>query len=113
VDAEVFQAKGTAERDPALVMWEQVLGMKAVTVGGDGFNARDLVKECRHMVIVPQVAQHHARPGSSAVDGRTPWHGQKTRKRIEECFGWLKTIAMLRKVRHRGVGEVHWILTFA
>ena len=119
VDAEVFQANGTAERDAALVMLEQVPGTKAVTVGGDkGFDTRDFVKECRHMGVTPHVAQNHARPGGSAIDGHTTRHpgyaiSQKKRKRIEECFGWLKTIALLRKVRHRGVCKVHWIFTLA
>src|SRR6202011_22912 len=62
-----------------------------------------------------------AEPGTargSAIDGRTTHHpgyhrSQKKRKRIEECFGWLKTIALLRKVRHRGVCKVDWIFTFA
>ncbi len=119
VDAEVFQANGTAERDAALVMLEQVRGTKAVTVGGDkGFDTRDFVKECRHMGVAPHVAQNHARPGGSAIDGHTTRHpgyaiSQRKRKRIEECFGWLKTIALLRKVRHRGVCKVHWIFTLA
>jgi transposase len=119
VDAEVFQANGTAERDAALVMLEQVPGTKAVTVGGDkGFDTRDFVKECRHMGVTPHVAQNHARPGGSAIDGHTTRHpgyaiSLRKRKRIEECFGWLKTIALLRKVRHRGVCKVHWIFTLA
>ncbi len=119
VDAEVFQANGTAERDAALVMLEQVPGTKAVTVGGDkGFDTRDFVKECRQMGVTPHVAQNHARPGGSAIDGHTTRHpgyaiSQRKRKRIEECFGWLKTIALLRKVRHRGVCKVHWIFTLA
>jgi transposase len=119
VDAEVLQANGTVERDAALVMLERVPGTKAVTVGGDkGFDTRDFVKECRHMGVTPHVAQNHARPGGSAIDGHTTRHpgyaiSQRKRKRIEECFGWLKTIALLRKVRHRGVCKVHWIFTFA
>jgi transposase len=119
VDAEVFQANGTAERDAALIMLEQIPGTKPVTVGGDkGFDTRDFVKECRHMGIVPHVAQNHARRGGSAIDCRTTRHtgydvSQKKRKRIEECFGWLKTIALMRKVRHRGVCKVHWIFTLA
>jgi hypothetical protein len=119
VDAEVFQAKGTAERDAALVMLEQIPGTHPVTVGGDkGFDTRDFVKECRHMGVVPHVAQNHARPGGSAIDGRTTRHSgyavsQRKRKRIEECFGWLKTIALMRKLRYRGVCKVHWIFTLA
>ena len=75
VDAEVFQANGTAERDAALVMLEQIPGTKAVTVGGDkGFDTRDFVKECRHMGVTPHVAQNLARRGGSAIDGRTTRH---------------------------------------
>src|SRR5579885_839767 len=119
VDAEVFQANGTAERDAALVMLERVPGTQPVTVGGDkGFDTRDFVKECRNLRVTPHVAQNHARSGGSAIDGRTTRHAgyavsQRKRKRIEECFGWLKTIALMRKVRHRGVCRVDWIFTFA
>ena len=119
VDAEVFQANGTAERDAALVMLEQIPGTKPVTVGSDkGFDTRGFVAECRNLRVTPHVAQNHARPGGSAIDGRTARHpgyaiSQRKRKRIEECFGWLKTIALMRKVRHRGVCKVDWIFTFA
>ena len=100
-------------------MLEPIAGTKPVSVGGDkGFDTRDFVKECRHMGVVPHVAQNHARRGGSAIDNRTTRHAgyalsQRKRKRIEECFGWLKTIALMRKVRHRGVCKVHWIFTFA
>jgi hypothetical protein len=119
VNAEVFVANGTAERDAALVMLEQIPGGKQITVGGDkGFDTRDFVAECRHLGVTPHVAQNLGRRGGSAIDGRTTRHAgyglsQKKRKRIEECFGWLKTIALLRKVRHRGVCKVDWIFTFA
>ena len=108
VDAEVFQANGTAERDAALIMLQRLPGPQAVTVGGDkGFDTHGFVAECRNLRVTPHVAQNHARPGGSAIDGRTTRHAgyalsQRKRKRIEECFGWLKTIALLRKVRHRG-----------
>ena len=64
------------------------------------------------------MAQNTKRNGGSAIDGRTARHegydvSQKKRKRIEECFGWLKTIALLRKVRHRGIFKVGWNFTFA
>jgi transposase len=117
VDAEVFQANGTAERDAALMMLEQIAGTQQVTVGGDkGFDTKDFVKECRHMRVTPHVAQNVARRGGSAIDGRTTGHlgyaiSQRKRKRIEECFGWLKTVALLRKVRYRGVCKVHWVFT--
>ena len=119
VDAEVFQANGTAERDAALVMLEQIPGTMPVTVGGDkGFDTFGFVEECRNLRVTPHVAQNLTRRGGSAIDGRTTRHSgyalsQKKRKRIEECFGWLKTIALVRKVRHRGVCKVHWIFTFA
>jgi transposase len=119
VDTEVFQANGTAERDAALVMLEQIPGTKPVTVAGDkGFDTRDFVKECRNLGVTPHVAQNHERRGGSAIDGRTTRHAgyaisQRKRKRIEECFGWLKTIALMRKVRHRGVCKVDWIFAFA
>lgn len=119
VNAEVFLANGTAERDAALVMLEQVPGTKRVTAGGDkGFDTRDFVAECRYLGVTPHVAQNLGRRGGSAIDGRTTQHpgyrlSQKKRKRIEECFGWLKTIALLRKMRHRGVCKVDWIFTFA
>jgi hypothetical protein len=119
VDAEGLQANGTAERDAALLMLEKLRGTKTVTVGGDkGFDTRGFVGECRHLRVTPHVAQNHARAGGSAIDARTTRHvgykiSQRKRKRIEECFGWLKTIAGLRKVRHRGVGKVAWIFTFA
>lgn len=119
VDAEVFQANGTAERDAALTMLEQIPGTKRATVGGDkGFDTSGFVEECRNLRVVPHVARNDQRRGGSAIDGRTTRHpsyavSQRKRKRIEECFGWLKTIALMRKVRHRGVGKVHWIFTLA
>jgi transposase len=119
VNAMVWEASGTAERDTALVMLEQIGGIKRVTVGGDkGFDTADFVSECRHMQVTPHVAQNEGRRGGSALDQRTTGHAgyrisQKKRKRIEECFGWLKTIALLRKVRHRGLYKVDWVFTFA
>ena len=119
VDAEVFQANGTAERDAAVVMLEQIPGNHPVTVGGDkGFDTFGFVAECRNLRVTAHVAQNQQRRGGSAIDGRTTRHlgyalSQRKRKRIEECFGWLKTIALMRKVRHRGVSKVHWIFTLA
>jgi hypothetical protein len=119
VSAEVLAATGTAERDAALAMLEQIPGSQRVTVGGDkAFDTRDFVAECRHLGVTPHVAQNLARPGGSAIGRRTTQHAgyalsQKKRKRIEECFGWLKTIALLRKLRHRGLGKVDWLFSFA
>jgi transposase len=119
VNAEVFEANGTAERDAALVMLEQIPDTKLVTVGGDkGYDTADFVAECRHLRVTPHVAQNDQRRGGSAIDARTTRHAgyaisQQKRKRIEECFGWLKTIALLRKVRHRGIWKVDWVFNFA
>ena len=119
VDTEVFEANGTAERDAALVMLEQIPGTRQATVGGDkAYDTADFVAECRNLKVTPHVAQNLARPGGSAIDTRTTQHvgyaiSQRKRKHIEECFGWLKTIALLRKVRHRGIFKVGWNFTFA
>jgi hypothetical protein len=88
VDAQVFQANGTAERDAALIMLEKLPGAQVVTVGGDkGFDTRDFVKECRYLRVTPHVAQNDARRGGSAIDDRTTRHpsyavSQRKRKRI-------------------------------
>ena len=119
VSSLVWEATGTAERDAAMAMLQDVPGSERVTVGGDkGFDTAEFVRECRNMRVTPHVAQNLARPGGSAIDGRTTQQesyriSQKKRKRIEECFGWLKTIALLRKVRHRGTLLVDWLFTFA
>ena len=119
VDTEVFEANGTAERDAALVMLERVPGEQQVTVGADkAYDTREYVAECRNLKVTPHVAQNQKRPGGSAIDSRTTRHAgyavsQWKRKRIEESFGWLKTIALMRKVRHRGIFKVAWVFTFA
>ena len=119
ITTELFQANGTAERDAALVMLEQLPGTNRVTVGADkAYDTKDFVAECRNMKVTPQVAQNLKRSGGSAIDGRTTRHdgyaiSQRKRKRIEESFGWLKTIALMRKVRHRGIHKVGWVFTFA
>ena len=100
-------------------MLQDLPGSGRVTVAGDkGFDTADFVRECRNLWVTPQVAQNLGRKGGSAIDRRTTrqWGyaiSQKKRKRIEECFGWLKTIALLRKVRHRGTLKIDWIFTFA
>jgi len=119
LNTEVLQANGTAERDAALVMLEQIAGTGRVTVAGDkGYDTRGFVADCRYLNVTPHVAQNHNRSGGSAIDARTTRHAgyavsQRRRKRVEECFGWMKTIALLRKVRHRGLFKVGWVFTFA
>jgi len=118
VDAELLQCNGTAERDAALLMVERLEGNERVTVAGDkGYDTRDFVNEMRGMNATPHVAQNEKRPGGSAIDGRTTRHegyriSQQKRKRIEEVFGWLKTVGVLRKTRHRGLPKVGWMFTF-
>jgi len=119
MDSRVWEATGKAERYAALQMLGDLRDDKRVTVGGDkAFDTGNFVGECRRLGVTPHVAQNEARPGGSAIDGRTTRHAgyavsQKKRKRIEECFGWLKTIALLRKVRHRGTLNVDWIFSLA
>src|SRR5688572_2742938 len=119
VDTELLQCNGTAERDAALLMAERLEGAQRVTIAADkGYDTKDLVQEMRGMNITPHVAQNHKRNGGSAIDRRTTRHAgyqisQQRRKRIEEVFGWMKTVGMLRKTRHRGVFKVGWVFTFA
>jgi transposase len=119
VNAELLEANGRAERDAALLMLEQIPGTGRVTVGGDkGFDTAAFVAECRHLGVTPHVARNTGRRGGSAIDRRTTRHSgyavsQRKRKRIEECFGWLKDIARMRKLRHRGLAKVDWMFTFA
>src|SRR6188768_199651 len=90
----------------------------AITLGADkAFDAEDFVNELRSMNATPHVAQNTSGRGS-AIDGRTTRHGgyavsQRIRKRIEEAFGWIKTIAGQDKSRFRGRNRVGWDFTFA
>jgi transposase len=119
VEAELLQANGTAERDAALLMTARIEGSQRVTVAADkGYDTNNFVREMRGMNVTPHVAQNEKRPGGSAIDKRTTRHpgykvSQIKRKRIEEVVGWLKTVGMLRKTRHRGVHKVGWVFTFA
>jgi transposase len=105
VDVQVTQATGTAERDTALDMLQKVPGSKHLTVGADkAYDTTDFVRECRDMEITPRVAQKQ----HSAIDRRTTRHkgyrvSQRVRKRVEEIFGWMKTVGGGRKLRYRGV----------
>lgn len=118
VDTELLQSNGTAERDAAMLMAERIEGGDRVTLAADkGYDTKDFVKEMRHMNVTPHVAQNTARAGGSAIDGRTTRHAgyaisQHKRKRIEEVFGWIKTVGALRKTRHRGLFKVAWMFTF-
>src|ERR1700688_80119 len=118
VDTELLQCTGTAERDAALLMVERVDGTERITVGADkAYDTKDYVSEMRGMNATPHVSQNLKRSGGSAIDGRTTRHegyqvSQRKRKRIEEVFGWIKTVGILRKTRHRGLDTVRWVFTF-
>ncbi len=115
VDAEVTRATGTCEREATIEMIEEIPGDSRVTVGADkGYDTKDFVEQCRTNNVVPHVAQKK----TSAIDSRTTRHegyavSLRRRKRIEEIFGWLKTVGCLRKIRHRGLDRVRWVFTFA
>jgi transposase len=119
VDTELTIWSGTAERDAAVAMVERIECAKRVTVGADkGYDTHGWVQQMRARKVTPHVSENANRPGGSAIDGRTTRHAgyqvsQRKRKRIEEVFGWLKTVGMLRKTRHRGVFRVGWVFTFA
>lgn len=109
IDLQVEPADGQAERRAALAMADERLpGSKRITLAADkGYDTRDFVAACRALNVTPHVARNLARPGGSALDARTVRHrgyalSQWVRKRVEEAFGWMKTIGGLRKTRYRG-----------
>src|SRR4030088_2147773 len=89
-----------------------------VTLGGDkAYDDTWFVGELRQMRVTPHVAQNTTNR-RSAIDARTTGHpgyaiSQRKRKRVEEIFGWMKTIGLLRKLRHRGGDRVEWMFTLA
>jgi IS5 family transposase len=118
VDAAVLLATGTAERDAALAMAAELPDDGRVTIGGDkNYDVADFVEALRGLNVTPHVAQNN-KHRRSAIDKRTTRHpgyliSQQKRKRVEEIFGWLKTVGGLRKLRHRGLERVEWMFTFA
>lgn len=119
VETALTPAHGRAEEDAALLMVERLRSARRITVGGDkGYDDRKLIAELRNMGVTPHVAQNLKQPGGSAIDSRTTRHAgyqlsQRKRKRVEEVFGWMKTVGLLRKLRHRGWEKVGWMFTFA
>ena len=115
VNTRLTQASGVAEPEAALAMAAEIPGWGRVTLGADkGYDQKELVRQLREHQVTPHVAQKV----HSAIDGRTTRHpgyamSQTKRKRVEEIFGWLKTIAGLRKTHHRGADRVGWMFTFA
>lgn len=115
VNACVTLAEGRAEVEAAVAMVEEIPGQHRVTLGGDkAYDTKEFVQEMRDHQVTPHVALK----ATTIIDARTIRHpgyaiSQQKRKRVEEIFGWLKTIGGLRKTRHRGVERVGWMFTFA
>ena len=114
IDTGVTQAIGTTERDAAAAMATNL--RRGATVGADkGYDTRGFVTALRNLRLTPHVAQNVTKR-VSAIDARTTRHpgyavSQQKRKLVEEVFGWLKTVALFRKTRHRGVRRVGWLFT--
>ena len=110
VDFQTTRATGTAERDivPELLEQARGRGFHPRTLGGDkGYDTRDCVADLRRRGVTPHVAQNN-KGRSSAIDGRTTRHtgyavSQRIRKRVEEIFGWMKTVGGFRRTRYRGL----------
>src|SRR5881396_2096519 len=114
----VIPASGYAERAAALELLGALERGGRVTLGANkGYDTRDFVAAARLLGVTPHVAQNTTHR-ASALDGRTTRHAgyavsQRRRKRVEEIFGWLKTVGLMRKTRHRGTRRVDWMFTLA
>ncbi len=120
VMSTVTEADGYAERETAKAMIAKIAPRKRrITVVADkNYDTNGFVKAMRELKVTPHVTQNHGKSGGSALDGRTTRHGgyavsQKFRKRIEEVFGWLKTVGLFRKTRYRGIRKIDWHFTLA
>jgi transposase len=117
VQADLSPATGTAERETGLelVKRERKETKGRLTVAADkNYDTREFVRGLRTMTVTPHVAR---KKKYSAIDGRTTsWEGytqsQKKRKLVEEAFGWMKTVGLLGKLRHRGHAKARWIFQF-
>ncbi len=118
VGTRLTQATGTAEREAALELVAEVPAKGRITLGGDkNYDVHDFVDTLRNLNVTPHVAQNDTNR-KSAIDRRTVRHAgyavsQLKRKRVEEIFGWLKTVGVMRKTRHRGTQRVGWMFTFS
>lgn len=119
VSAVVTHADGMGERAAALAMLDTVPGSQSRTLGADkAYDTAGFVADCRKRKVVPHVAQNDSRRGGSAIDARTTRHegyplSQTIRQRIEEHFGWGKTVGRIRQTVYRGLERVdqHFKLT--
>jgi transposase len=118
VDVRLTQATGRAEREAALDMLAHKPASKKCTLGGDrGYDAAAFVQQLRDRNVTPHIAQNTSNR-RSAIDERTTRHegyeiSQKKRKRVEEVFGWMKTVALQRKTRFLGPKRTGWMFTLA
>jgi transposase len=120
VSTEYTQATGTAEREAGLKMIKEVRKQTSgsITLGADkSYDVSSFVDDVRKLTVVPHVAQND-KNRASAIDNRTTRHpgyavSQRKRKLIEEAFGWMKTIGLMRKTRHKGLERGGWMFTFA
>jgi transposase len=110
IELQIAPATGTAERDTAIKMIDEHLpGTERITLAADkGYDTRGFVEKCRERNVTPHVAKNEGCHRSSAIDTRTTRHAgysisQVIRKRIEEIFGWTKTVANFRKTRFKGL----------
>ena len=121
VTSRVTIADGYAERETAKAMIGMIAPRKRrVTIAADrNYDTLGFVSAMRELNVTPHVTQNITKKGRrSAIDGRTTRHcsyaaSQKFRKRIEEVFGWLKTVGLFRKTRYRGVRKIDWHFTLA
>jgi hypothetical protein len=108
IDLRIAEANGNAEREVALAMIGDLPGDHRITVGGDkGYDTKDFVVGCYFRDVTPHVAQNITERRGSAIDSRTTRHpgysiSQRIRKRVEEIFGWEKTVGNFRRTRYRG-----------
>jgi hypothetical protein len=116
VSPRLTVASGTAEREAAEDMLGNLRGRQRITVGADkAYDTQDFIRSLRGFNATPHVAQN-CQGRKSAIDGRTTRHpgyavSQRLRKRVEEIFGWMKTVGNLRKTPHRGEDRVGWVFT--
>jgi transposase len=115
------QATGTAEREAAAEMIEEVIYDRKktrVTLGADkNYDVKDHIEQLRELGVTPHVAQNTKRRGGSSIDRRTTRHAgyaisQRKRKLVEEIFGWMKTVGPMRKIKQRGLARGGWLFTF-
>lgn len=129
VETAFTQASGTAERKAGISMLKKLRRTlsrftgrtknRRITLGADkAYDTQDFVADLRELLVTPHVAQNDANNRTSAIDGRTTRHkgyqvSQTKRKQVEEGFGWIKVVALLRKIKLKGTVLGNFLFTFA